>query len=236
MPMTGHEVHPGLRQRRLEAAAAAQGVSWDEGIYSLIEEIAADYSLSGKVLDYGAGIGNLSRRLVTTGRFTEVCAADIIAAPPRLDGITWLSQDLNEPLAGYDEYFDAIVASEVVEHLENPRAMLRDLFRMCRPGGHAIVTTPNNESVRSLVALVVRGHFVYFDKGWYPGHIVALLRKDLTRIFCEAGFEPPAFRFTRAGSLPGSPSRTWQQISFGTLGGVRFSNNLAAIARKPVRE
>ena len=53
-------------------------------------------------------------------------------------------------------------------------------------------------------------------------------------ILVEAGFEPLSFRFSANGSLPGLPTHTWQQLSFGSLRGLRFSNNLLVAARKPV--
>ncbi len=61
-------------------------------------------------------------------------------------------EDLNNPIQGYASYFDVVVAAEVIEHLENPRCMVRDLFRLCRPGGSVIVTTPNNESLRAVIS------------------------------------------------------------------------------------
>lgn len=218
---------------RLKAALSTQGISGDH-IYSMIDAEIKDQGLAGTVLDYGAGAGNLTRRLLAMDTFHEVVAADLLPDKSTEPNVSkWLQQDLNEPIPGYDNYFDVVICSEVIEHLENPRFTVRELFRLCRPGGHVVVTTPNNESLRSLLALAIRGHFVQFDKGWYPGHITALVRKDLLRILSEAGFQPTGFRFTNRGSLPGWPVKTWQQFSLGTLRGVRFSDNLLVSARKP---
>jgi 2-polyprenyl-3-methyl-5-hydroxy-6-metoxy-1,4-benzoquinol methylase len=162
-----------------------------------------------------------------------VSATDIMSAPRDLSGqVEWIEQDLNAPLPGRDGTFDVVVAPEVIEHLENPRFMLREIFRLLRPGGTAIVTTPNNESWRSLIALVVRGHFTEFGESGYPAHITALLRKDFTRIFQEAAFPAPEFYYTNSGGLPGYPAVSWQQLSFGALQGRRYSDNILAIARK----
>ncbi len=221
-----------LASWRISSALGTQGISGNS-IYAIIEEEIAAYSMSGIVLDYGAGVGHFTRRLLRAGVFTEVVAADLFTRPEDLQESTWLQQDLNEPIPGYDDYFDVVIASEVIEHLENPRLTARELFRHCKPGGYVILTTPNNESIRSLLALVIRGHFVQFDKGWYPGHITALVRKDLLRVLKEAGFVPLGFRYALNGSLPGLPTHTWQEISFGLLRGLRFSNNLLIAARKP---
>jgi len=74
---------------------------------------------------------------------------------------------------------------------------------------------------------------VAFSDSCYPAHITALDRKDLARICSEAGFDVPQFYFTDNGGLPAYPSMTWQSFSFGLLRGLRFSDNIIAMAKKP---
>jgi 2-polyprenyl-3-methyl-5-hydroxy-6-metoxy-1,4-benzoquinol methylase len=222
-----------ILEHRARAAELSGGTSGN-AIYSMIERVIAGRNLRGTVLDYGAGIGQFTRQLLALRRFDAVSAADIMGVPGGLEGqVEWIQQDLNLSLPGHEDTFDVVVAPEVIEHLENPRAMVRDIFRVLRPGGTAIITTPNNESWRSIIALLFRGHFMAFGDSGYPAHITALLRKDLTRIFQEASFAAPDFYFTNYGGVPGRPMVSWQQISFGMLQGLRYSDNLLAIARKP---
>lgn len=222
-----------ILEHRAKAAELSGGTSGN-AIYALIERVIAERGLEGRILDYGAGVGQLTRRLLALQRFRSVSATDIMGVPGDLNGkAEWIEQDLNIPLPGHDDAFDVVVAAEVIEHLENPRFMVREIYRLLRPGGTAIVTTPNNESWRSLIALLVRGHFVEFGEAGYPAHITALVRKDLTRIFKEASFPAPSFHFTNSGGLPGKPMLRWQQISFGMLNGRRYSDNILAIAQKP---
>lgn len=229
------ETSTAILEHRAKAAELSKGTSGN-AIYALIERVIAERGLSGSILDYGAGIGYFTRRLLALQRFHSVSATDIMSAPPGLSGqVEWIEQDLNAPLPGRDDTFDVVVAPEVIEHLENPRFMIREIFRILRPGGTAIVTTPNNESWRSLIALLVRGHFTEFGESGYPAHITALLRKDFVRIFQEASFPAPDFCYTNSGGVPGHPTVvSWQQISFGLLKGRRYSDNILAIATKPV--
>jgi 2-polyprenyl-3-methyl-5-hydroxy-6-metoxy-1,4-benzoquinol methylase len=200
----------------------------------MIERFILAANLKGKVLDYGAGVGHLAWRLHALKRFETVTGADILAAPADLaPGVEWIEQDLNAPLPINENSFDVVIAAEVIEHLENPRFMIREIFRILRKGGVALITTPNNESWRSLVALLVRGNYAAFGEGSYPAHITPLLRKDFTRAFSEAGLSSPQFYFTDEGGIPGKPVVTWQQISLGLLQGLRFSDNLMAVAIKP---
>lgn len=39
--------------------------------------------------------------------------------------------------------FDLVVSCECIEHVPEPKKMAAELFRICRPGGRAIVTTPS---------------------------------------------------------------------------------------------
>jgi SAM-dependent methyltransferase len=157
-----------------------------------------------------------------------------VGPPADLAGrLQWIQQDLSQSLPNREAEFDVVIAAEIIEHLENPRFTVREIFRVLKDGGWAIITTPNNESLRALLALVLRGHYVAFTDTSYPAHITALLRKDLTRIFREAGFSEPAFSFNGEGSVPGVPSLKWQGLSLGLLRGLRFCDNIVAVAQKP---
>ena len=56
-----------------------------------------------------------------------------------------------------DESADIAVAIETIEHLENPRALCRELVRLLRPNGWIAISTPNQLSALSLLTLLVRG-------------------------------------------------------------------------------
>ena len=222
-----------LYRTRLAAAQASGGASVSS-IYDTIERLVRDYNLGGSVLDYGAGTGYLTKRLALSQRFATTSGADLMSRPKDLPAsVKWISHDLNEVLPSDDARYDVVLAAEVIEHLENPRSMARDIFRVLSPGGTFILTTPNNESVRSLLSLIFRGHFVHFLDESYPAHITALLRKDLDRILTEAGFSHPIFCFTDQGAVPKFPAVSWQQLSMGILKGIRFSDNVVAVATKP---
>lgn len=214
-------------------AAASSGGSSSSAIHDLFLEALEERDARGRVLDFGAGLGALSARLVTTARFTSVTAIDLVVYPGRsAAGIRWVRADLNRSLAIRDGAFDVIVAAEVIEHLENPRALAREWARVLRPGGLLLLSTPNQESLRSLLSLTVRGHHVAFTGTSYPAHITALVREDLRRVLCEAGFATPEFRFSARGAVPGLTRLDWGRLSGGLLRGPRFSDNVLAITRK----
>ena len=216
------------------SAAAASGQASGGPIYALFERVAREYSLAGHVLDFGAGTGKLARRMRGIASIESITCVDLLRDPDHVDSATrWDVQDLNDKTPYEDQSFDVIVSSEVIEHLENPRAVVREWFRLVKPGGWVVFSTPNNESLRPILALLFRGHYQAFGDESYPAHITALLQKDIERIAKEAGLELLGFRYSNHGMLPKLRRLSWQKLSMGLLGGKRFSDNVLAICRRP---
>src|SRR5262245_13695112 len=105
-------------------------------------------------LDVGAGTGRLIE--LFRERFgVRSWACDYTAQLMKLPGQKVEIADLNhEKLPYANEKFDLVTATEVVEHLEHYREALREFFRVLKPGGLCILTTPNilntNSRLRSL--------------------------------------------------------------------------------------
>jgi 2-polyprenyl-3-methyl-5-hydroxy-6-metoxy-1,4-benzoquinol methylase len=102
-----------LHARRKAAAEASAGISADF-LYDKYEEIIREHHLSGTVLDFGAGRGFLTHRLVHMNLFSSIAAADLLPKPFDMPPeVLWIDADLDEPLAKPDESFDVILCSEV---------------------------------------------------------------------------------------------------------------------------
>ena len=138
--------------------------------------------------------------------------------------------DLNGALPYTDQSFAAVAAVELIEHLENPRRLIRESHRVLKPGGVALVTTPNLESFTSLISLVLRGYPSAFSEDNYPAHITPVLKIDLRRMFREAGFTNASTSWSGWGRIPGTPWH-WQALS-GRGGGRRVSDNYALWAAR----
>jgi 2-polyprenyl-3-methyl-5-hydroxy-6-metoxy-1,4-benzoquinol methylase len=221
-----------LQKKRLHTALGTEGIS-AERIYRTVLHLCRTLPLYGDVLEFGAGTGTLAKQLSVCHTDGKITCADIRPRPALLPAnLSWLQTDLNECIPMPDSSFNGIVSTEVIEHLENPRAVFREFYRLLRPNGVLIVTTPNQESVRSLAGLLVGGHFVAFLGRSYPAHITALLRKDFQRICSESSFDSPYFYYTNSGGIPKLPHVQWQSLTFGLLKGRFFSDNIAIVTRK----
>ena len=221
-----------LHKQRFAAALASKGTSGDP-IYHTALKLCKTHNLNGDLLEFGAGTGQLIGQLFDSDYRGHLTGADILPRPETLPtSVEWIQADLNYPLQIPANSFDVIISTEVIEHLENPRAVFREFFRLLRDHGTLLVTTPNQESIRSLLALVFGGHFVAFRDVSYPAHITALVRMDFERICDETGFTRPSFYYTDAGGIPKFPHIRWQQASFGLMKGRLFSDNIVMVSKK----
>ena len=60
------------------------------------------------------------------------------------------------------DYFDMVISRSVVEHLENPAVVFRELHRVLRPGGKVVLCTPNKYDYVSVVAAITPHWFHQF--------------------------------------------------------------------------
>jgi ubiquinone/menaquinone biosynthesis C-methylase UbiE len=103
-----------------------------------------------------------------------------------------------ESLKFDDSYFDIVVCTEVLEHLLNPRAALREIYRVIKIGGSSIITTPNNSNIwkmisrRRLKARIekdVEKMNPYKMRNNRYGHISTMRSKEILSICKEIGFQ-----------------------------------------------
>lgn len=131
-----------------------------------------------------------------------------------------------------DGSIDTVVAVEVIEHLENPRAFVRELARCVRHGGHVVVTTPNQLSALSLATPALRRRHAAFQDVHYPAHLVALLEVDLVRMANEAGLVNVRITYTCTGRIVFTP-RHYPRALASCLP-CWLSDNVVLVARRPV--
>lgn len=225
-----------MEEARLAAAMRSGGIS-SPAIYRAVLEAALSARADpAGILDFGSGSGQLLPLLATAFPDAALHAADIMERPADLPpGVTWHRGDLNVEMPIPASSFDMVLAVEVVEHLENPRQTVREIARLLKPGGVAILSTPNTGSIRSLVTLAFRGHHAQFDDANYPAHITPVGEVDFARIAGETGLALDRFFYTDDGAIPKLLSRRWRNVPLvgDRLRGRRFSDNFGAVFRKP---
>jgi 2-polyprenyl-3-methyl-5-hydroxy-6-metoxy-1,4-benzoquinol methylase len=103
----------------------------------------------GRVLDVGAGSGELARRLSGLGFQADACDCFPEADWKPVDQVVYRECDLKMGLPYEEESFEYVVCLEVIEHLDDPFALCQEFRRVLRNGGIISVSTPNILSLRS---------------------------------------------------------------------------------------
>lgn len=141
------------------------GVQENDSLTKIVKLVRA----GSRVLDLGTGPGALGEYLT---RFKSC----------RVDGVERLRQFADQARFHYERIFlcdieqvdlaallgpipyDYIVCADVLEHLANPEAVLRQLPQLLSPAGRVLISMPN-VSYAGLVAELAAGQFQYRDNG-----------------------------------------------------------------------
>lgn len=109
--------------------------------------------LAGKrVLDLGAGMGGFAVAAALRG--AKVTASEYNRAYCTIIRLRAARHGLRIPIANAageglplpDSSFDAVVCWDVIEHVRDPQLVLREIARVLRPGGAALVTVINRRA------------------------------------------------------------------------------------------
>ncbi|MFL5348779.1 MAG: class I SAM-dependent methyltransferase [Hyalangium sp.] len=160
-----------------------------------------------RVVDLGAGSGAWASRLVSLGY--SVTAVERDTSFYRFSGAPLSVADLNEPFSAHvPGPFEGITAIEVIEHLENPRAFLRECHKLLAPHGVMVLTTPNIENVPARLQFLATGNLRMFGRNPRfndPTHITPIHTFMLERMLRDTGFQLVEHTFNQphpTGSRP----------------------------------
>jgi len=119
-------------------------------------------NLTGNYLDIGSGTGELIE-LVKTNFNVSCYAVDytdtLMQDKKQKVDVT----DLNHCSLPYDDnFFDAVTFTEVIEHLEDHRKILKEINRVLKKDGVLVVTTPNILNMKSRIRFLLVGFYNLF--------------------------------------------------------------------------
>ena len=119
---------------------------------------AAPHGRPVRVLDAGTGFGQYTYWLLRTFPTVEVVAVDVkrdyldraeafVNTTPHGGRVQWIEGDLTDPAEPFfaePDAFDVVLSVDVMEHIEDDRAVFRNVARVLKPGGHLVVNTPSD--------------------------------------------------------------------------------------------
>lgn len=95
-----------------------------------------------RILDVGCGTGANLLMLSAYGEAEGVDISEDALAFCRERGLDHVKQGAGEELPYENATFDLVTALDVVEHMDDDLAGLKEMFRVLRPGGHALLFVP----------------------------------------------------------------------------------------------
>ena len=153
------------------------------------------------VLDAGCGNGELCGLLAKSGFDVTGIDADrrgIEIAKNRYPGAKFSigSFESDPVVVGVD----AVVSTEVVEHLYSPHLLARHAFAALKPGGVFIISTPYHSYLKNLALAVTNKWDAHHTALWHGGHIKFWSYRTLNQLLGQAGFKPASL--VGVGRLP----------------------------------
>ena len=121
------------------------------------------------VVDLGAGAGYFSWKLFEVLERQGLDPSKIIAPCdlyPELfqfDKLQCMQCDFNDDLPFEPATVDLVVCMEVIEHIPNQLRLWQELGRIIKPGGKALVTTPNILNINGRLRYLFSGTMPLFD-------------------------------------------------------------------------
>ena len=111
-----------------------------------------------RILDIGCGDGRFSILLKEACKAKEVYGLDISEKGVNLarqKGVKAFQMNIDkENLPFEDNYFDAVYAGEVIEHLFDPDHFLEEVYRVLKEGGSFVISTRNLASLYNRILLL----------------------------------------------------------------------------------
>jgi 2-polyprenyl-3-methyl-5-hydroxy-6-metoxy-1,4-benzoquinol methylase len=160
----------------------------------------------GRVLDVGCGEGGASKALCDAGA-SWVSGIEIMPEPAAIAAQRYDEVRVGDALAVLGEVtgpFDTILCYDVLEHLTDPAALLRELRRLVVPRGRLHISVPNARHYSLVRDLVMKGTFGYAEYGHRDAtHLRWFTRRDMSELLEAAGW-------TVESSVPGAIHRIRQ--------------------------
>jgi SAM-dependent methyltransferase len=204
------------------------------------------FGVSGSLLDVGAFDGMFMNNAKRAG-------FDVAGVEPLREAYQHVSVTLGLPVTHGDlhaavfqsERFAAVSLLDVIEHVYDPIAELREVRRVLKPGGVLVMTTPN---AAGLLQRIVGAKRKMFGQPWcpiddIPWHLWGFTPRTIRLCAEKAGFQVDAVHWLEPSPLSSnrnSGSTAWKKLALRAAAEasklLRMSDRMVVFARKGVAD
>lgn len=229
----------------------AQRPGWTDGTKDFHDLCASVIKRGGDILEIGSGPPNAtSEFLKPLGRLQGIDVDPDIVTNDALELAHVLKGDADEyPFA--DITFDACVSNYVVEHVADPEAHLREIFRVLKPGGVYVFRAPNFLHYVSVVSHLTPHWFHKLVANRlrnlpgeahdpYPTQYKLNSRSQVRSTGERIGFEVEVLRMIEKEPMYGLSSRflfmsfmAYERVVNSSDAFAGFRSNILAVLKKP---
>ena len=185
-------------------------------LYPVVRDALVGLPAGTRVLDLGCGNGSFLS--LFRGRGWELFGSDFATAGVAIARRSFpdiqfvLADATRQP---WEQWFveqagsfDAIISTEVIEHVYDSRGFLKNAQALLKPGGRLVISTPYHGYLKNVFLAVSGKMDSHFTALRHHGHIKFWSRKTFTTLLTEVGFV--GLRFYGAGRFP----RLWKSMVF----------------------
>lgn len=206
---------------------------------SILDLLTRTREVEPRILDIGSGAGWMSNILSMFGPTTglELSPKAVATASARYPHAAFVAGDVR----GFpcDKPYDIVVAQEVLEHFERHQEFIEAAWRLIRPGGWLILTTPNAATLAAMPESVRRS----FQNQPVENPLTMRQLRDVVSTRFEArwarsivpgfGSNGLAYRVANSRQIWAVWDRCWGDGAAGRLAcRLGFGLHLAMLARK----
>ena len=144
-----------------------------------------------RILDVGCGSGALAQILSGMGHQIDgitISNEEYNLASEFLNKVYLYNLETGLPENILHSQYDYVICSHVLEHIVYPDKLLKDIYRVLKPGGFLIVALPNIMHYKSRLQLMA-GNFNYEDAGiWDYTHVKWYTFLSAQKLLTDSGF------------------------------------------------
>jgi SAM-dependent methyltransferase len=114
--------------------------------HDVVAHLLLEEDIGDRILDIPSGAGAFTKRMMDLNK--DVYPADIENIL-EVENSNFCTANMNDHLPYEDSFFDAVICIDGIEHLERPFDFIQECYRVLKPAGILIISTPNINSIRS---------------------------------------------------------------------------------------